>query len=328
MATEAQPVPRPSIFPEVVRRQWGGLKGWTVGKLLAFLILVALSISFIVPLLWMISTALKAPSDLQGVRWIPTRLAWENFRDAFSFGMWRAWITNTVVITGLAVLGQVVSSSLVAYAFSRLRWRGRDALFSIVLATMMLPGVVTMIPQYVLFAKLPNPFFNLVADAPAWLRSALDLAGLASSRNWVNTFLPLTVPAFTGGAFYIFMLRQFMRGIPMELSEAARIDGASELRIWWSIIMPLTRPALATVAIFTFQGAWQDFLGPLLYLQSERLYTIQLGLRQFEAAAGGLPAWHWLMAASLITMLPVLVVFITLQRHFIEGISISGMGGR
>lgn len=119
-----------------------------------------------------------------------------------------------------------------------------------------------------------------------------------------------------------------MRAIPMELSEAAKIEGASELRIWWSIVMPLTKPALATVAIFTFNGVWQDFMGPLLYLQSERLYTIQLGLRQFEAAAGGSPAWHWLMAASLITILPVLLIYIIFQQYFIEGISFSGMGGR
>ena len=173
----------------------------------------------------------------------------------------------------------------------------------------LIGGVVVMIPQFVLFAKLPA-------------------FGFQGSRVWTNTFLPLIVPAFTGSAFYIFLLRQFMRGIPMELSEAARIDGASEFNIWWSIIMPLTRPALATVAIFQFQGAWQDFMGPLLYLQSEKLYTLQLGLRQFEAAAGGAPAWNWLMAASLMVMLPVLIVFVALQRNFIEGISLSGMGGR
>ena len=119
-----------------------------------------------------------------------------------------------------------------------------------------------------------------------------------------------------------------MRGIPMELSEAAKMDGASELRIWWNIVMPLSKPILATVAIFTFQGAWQDFMGPLLYLQSESKYTLQLGLRQFEAAAGGAPAWHWLMAASLLVMLPVLIIFIAFQRYFLEGISFSGMGGR
>jgi multiple sugar transport system permease protein len=174
---------------------------------------------------------------------------------------------------------------------------------------MMLPSVVTMIPQFVLFAKLPA-------------------FGFQGSRVWTNTFLPLIVPAFTGSAFYIFLLRQFMRAIPMELSEAARMEGAGELRIWWSIIMPLSKPVLATVAIFTFNGVWQDFMGPLLFLQSEKLYTLQLGLRQFEAAAGGSPAWHWLMAASLLVMLPVLLIFVLFQQYFIEGISFSGMGGR
>jgi ABC-type glycerol-3-phosphate transport system permease component len=284
-------------------------RGWSREQIAAWLLLVGVSILFVMPFLWMLSTSLKEPGDLIGTRWIPTRIAWENYPDAFSFGMWPQWTLNTIIITAVSVVGMVFSSSLVAYSFARLRWRGRDTLFGLVLATMMLPGVVTMIPQYILFSRLPA-------------------FGFMGSPNWINTFLPLTVPAFTGGAFYIFLLRQFMRGIPMELSEAARIDGASELRIWWSVILPLSRPALATVAIFTFQGAWQDFIGPLLYLQSERLYTLQLGLRQFEAAAGGSPAWHWLMAASIMVMLPVLIVFVALQRHFIEGISLSGMGGR
>lgn len=285
------------------------LKGWTLGRFLGFLLLVGISILFIVPFLWMVSTSLKEPSDLVGMNWIPKRLAFENYRDAFSFGLWPQWTTNTLIITVVSVIGQVVSSSMVAYSFARLRWRGREILFSLVLATMMLPGVVIMIPQFVLFSKLPA-------------------FGFQGSRVWTNTFLPLTVPAFTGSAFYIFLLRQFMRGIPMELSEAARIDSAGELRIWWDIVMPLSKPALATVAIFTFNGVWQDFMGPLLYLQSERLYTLQLGLRQFEAAAGGSPAWHWLMAASLMVMLPVLIVFIAFQQYFIEGITFSGMGGR
>ena len=282
---------------------------WSLGKVITFLLLAGVSILFIIPLLWMISTSLKEAQDLVGIRWIPTRLAWENYVDAFSFGMWPQWTFNTIVITFSSVVGQVLSSSLVAYAFARLRWRGRDMLFSIVLATMMLPSVVTMIPQFVLFANLPA-------------------FGFMGSKVWTNTFLPLIVPAFTGSAFYIFLLRQFMRGIPQDLSDAARIDGAGELRIWWSIIMPMTKPALAVVAIFTFQGAWQDFMGPLLYLQSEKWYTLQLGLRQFEAAAGGSPAWHWLMAASLMVMLPVLIVFIAFQRYFIEGFNFSGLAGR
>ena len=282
---------------------------WSLGKIITLLLLLGVSILFIIPLLWMISTSLKEAQDLVGTRWIPTRLAWENYVDAFSFGMWPQWTLNTVIITVTSVIGQVISSSLVAYAFSRLRWRGRDALFSVVLATMMLPSVVTMIPQFVLFANLPA-------------------FGFMGSKVWTNTFLPLIVPAFTGSAFYIFLLRQFMRGIPQDLTDAAKIDGAGELRIWWSVIMPMTKPALAVVAIFTFQGAWQDFMGPLLYLQSEKWYTLQLGLRQFEAAAGGSPAWHWLMAASLMVMLPVLIVFIAFQRYFIEGFNFSGLAGR
>ena len=282
---------------------------WSLGKVMALLLLLGISILFIIPLLWMISTSLKEAQDLVGNRWIPSRLAWENYVDAFSFGMWPQWTLNTVIITVLSVIGQVLSSSRVAYAFSRVRWRGRDTLFSLVLATMMLPSVVTMIPQFVLFANLPA-------------------VGFIGSRVWTNTYLPLIVPAFTGSAFYIFLLRQFMRGIPQDLTDAARIDGAGELRIWWSLIMPMTKPALAVVAIFTFQGAWQDFMGPLLYLQREELYTLQIGLRVFEHAAGGAPAWNWLMAASLAVMMPVLLVFLFFQRYFIEGITLSGMGGR
>ncbi len=233
---------------------------------------------------------------------------WQNYREAFSFGMWGRWALNTVIITAVSVVGTLLSTSLVAYAFARLRWPGRDMLFSLVLATMMLPGVVLFIPQFILFSNLPA-------------------FGFQGSQNWVNTFLPLTVPAFTGSAFFIFLLRQFMRGIPMEMSEAAKIDGASELRIWWTIVMPLTKAALAAIAIFQFQAAWEDFMGPLIYLQSERLYTLQLGLRQFEFAAGGAPAWNWLMAASLVVMLPVIIIFLFFQRYFIEGVTLTGLKG-
>jgi multiple sugar transport system permease protein len=295
------------VEPAITRTR--GPARWTPGRAIALVLMLLIVAAFVIPFLWMISTALKGSDELMGTHWIPRRLAWENFRDAFSFGMWDRWAINTVIITTVTVFGMVISSSMVAYSFARLRWRGRDLMFSLVLATMMLPGVVTMIPQYVLFANLPA-------------------FGFQGSRNWINTFLPLTVPAFTAGAFNVFLLRQFMRGIPMELSEAAKIDGASELRIWWDVVLPLSKAGLATIAIFQFQGAWQDFMGPLLYLSQESKYTLQLGLRQFEAAAGGFPAWNWLMAASLLVILPVLIVFATMQRHFVEGISISGMGGR
>ncbi len=281
----------------------------SIGKALTWLLLAGITILFLVPFGWMLSTSLKTPQELQGNIWIPKVIDFSNYTTAFSFGMWGAWFKNSFIITIMSVVGMVLSSSMVAYSFARLRWRAREWWFSIVLATMMLPGIVTLIPQFILFAKLPA-------------------FGFMGSRSWVNTFLPLIVPAWTGGAFNIFLIRQFMRSIPEELSEAAKIDGASETRIWWSIIMPLSMPALATVAIFTFQGAWEDFMGPLLYLQSENLYTIQIGLRVFEGAAGGAPAWNWLMAASLVCMLPVLIIYLLFQRYFIEGIQLSGMGGR
>lgn len=278
------------------------------GRFWAWLVLVLLAIVWIAPLLWMISTSLKTPQDLFGSNWIPNPIAWDNYVDAFSFGMWERWWVNTLIITAVSLAGVVLSSSLVAYSFARLRWAGRETLFKLVLATMMLPSIVTLIPQFILFARLPA-------------------FGLQGSDVWVNTFLPLTVPAFTANAFYIFLLRQFMRGIPNELTEAAKLDGATEFRTWASIILPLSKPALAAISIFAFQGAWQDFMGPLIYLQSENLYTLQIGLRQYEFAFGGSPAWNWLMAASLLVMLPVLIIFLIFQRFFIEGVTLTGIKG-
>jgi len=257
----------------------------------------------------MLATSLKTPRELVGTNFWPENPTLQAYYTAFfdfdRFPLWLRWTANTVIITLLAVIGKLVSTALVAYSFARLRWPGRDWVFGLVLATMMIPGIVTMIPQFILFSKLPA-------------------FGFQDSVSWVNTFLPLTIPAFTGDAFFIFLMRQHMRSIPMELSEAAKIDGASELRIWWSIIVPLVKPVLAVIAIFTFQNVWEDFMGPLLYLQREDKYTLQLGLRQFEAAAGGLPAWNELMAASLVVMIPVIVVFLIFQRYFIEGIQLSG----
>ncbi|MBA3945824.1 MAG: carbohydrate ABC transporter permease [Herpetosiphonaceae bacterium] len=279
------------------------------GKIAAFMVLALISVTWIVPFLWMLATSLKTAQDLVGTNFWPTHASLEPYRSAFfdfdRLQLWLRWTFNTVVITLTAVVGKVISTALVAYSFARLRWRGRDTVFAMVLGTMMIPGVVTMIPSFIVFSKLPA-------------------FGFQGSQNWINTFLPLTVPAFTGDAFFIFLMRQQMRGIPMELSEAAKIDGASEFRVWWNIIVPLVKPVMGVIAIFTFQAAWEDFMGPLLYLQSEAKYTLQLGLRQFEAAAGGLPAWNELMAASLIVMIPVLVVFLMFQRYFIEGVQISG----
>jgi len=297
---------------QALTRRWQ-LSGWQrfrFWRVVAWLTLFAITALFVIPVLWMVSTSLKSPSDLANTNWIPQTLEWRNYRDAFSFGQWGRWTLNSLIITSVSTAGAVLSTALVGYSFGRLRWPGRDILFGVVLATMMIPDVVVMIPRFIIFSRMPA-------------------YGLQGSSVWVNTFLPLTVPSWLGATgFEIFLMRQFMRNIPIELSEAAKIDGASELRIWWSIALPLSRPVLATVAIFKFQGAWQDFMGPLLYLQDESKYTLQLALRQFEFAAGGAPAWNQLMAASLVVMLPVLVIFLIFQRYFVQGINITGLAGR
>ena len=291
-------------------RKLSSWQRFSASRVIAWLILLGVTTLFVVPVLWMLSTSLKTSEDLANPNWIPQPLAWDNYREAFSFGQWGQWTLNSVIITGVSTVGAVFSTALVGYSFGRLRWPGRDILFGLVLATMMIPDVVVMIPRFIIFSRIPA-------------------FGFQGSEVWVNTFLPLTVPSWLGGgAFEIFLMRQFMRNIPIELSEAAKIDGASELRIWWSIALPLSRPVLATVAILKFQGAWQDFMGPLLYLQDESKYTLQLALRQFEFAAGGSPAWNHLMAASLVVMLPVLVIFLLFQRYFVQGVNVTGLAGR
>ena len=271
-----------------------------IRRALAFIVVSLGAILFVAPFAWMVSTALKTQLTMYYPNWIPNPAVWSNFHDALTSAPFDVYFKNSAIVTTLSTAGAVLSSSLVAYSFARLRWPGRDLWFGVVLATMILPEIVTLIPTYILFSRL----------------------------HWTNTFLPLVVPPWLGGgAFYIFLLRQFYRGIPMELSEAAHIDGASELRIWWQIVMPLARPALAAVTIFAFNGAWEDYLHPLIYLSSESKYTLQLGLTTFEGAGGGVPQWNLMMAASIVVMLPVVIVFFLGQRYFIEGVTLTGLKG-
>jgi multiple sugar transport system permease protein len=221
---------------------------------------------------------------------------WRNFVGAMRAmqNFWR-YFGNTVLLCVLNVVGTVFSSALAAYGFSRIQWRHRDRVFAVLLATMMIPYPVVMVPLYSLFRAL----------------------------GWVGTLQPLWVGAFFANAFNVFLLRQFFRTIPQELSEAARIDGCSEFRIFWQIILPLCRPALAVVALFTFLGTWNDFLGPLIYLTDERDFTLALALQSFQARSG-LTDWHYLMAASTLVILPVIVLFLVAQRTFVEGIALTG----
>ncbi len=289
------------------QRDWQLLKQRKEWKkhIVLHLILLTGCVVFILPFLWMVVTSLK-PDDqifLFPPHWIPEPFKWDNYLRAANFmppethkGLVFVW--NTLYLTLMNVLGVVLSSSMVAFAFARLRWPGRDVIFLIVLATMMLPMAVTMIPVFLIFRSL----------------------------GWVDTLKPLWVPAFLGGgAFNIFLLRQFFMTIPRDLEEAARIDGCSFWGIYWRIMLPLIKPALAAVTIFTFMGAWNDFMGPLIYISSPWKMNIAYALRLFQTVHGG--EWALMMAAATMATLPVLVVFFFTQRHFIEGVTLTGMKG-
>jgi multiple sugar transport system permease protein len=262
--------------------------------------MIGLAIIMMLPFVWMLSTSLKAEGDVFRLppQWIPETPHWGNYAAVFDRMPFLAYLRNTTVITVLTIGGTVFSSSLVAYAFACLRWPGRDRLFLFVLATMMLPLQVTMIPLFVIFKQL----------------------------GWLNTYLPLIVPAFFGGgAFNIFLLRQFFLGIPADLFDAARIDGCSEWRIYWQIVLPLARPALITVAILTFMFSWNDFLGPLIYLSDQMKNTLALGLAMFVGQHQ--TEWGMLMAATILMMIPLIVIFFVFQRYFVQGFVMSGMKG-
>lgn len=256
-----------------------------------------------VPLVWMISTSLKELKDVFVFppQIIPNPVAWDNYKVALTILPFGLYFRNTLIITGLCILGAVSSSALVAYGFARLEFPGRDILFIMVLATMMIPGQVTLIPVYMIFKTL----------------------------RWIDTFLPLTVRSYFGGAFYIFLFRQFFMTIPTELGDAAEIDGCSKLGIFWRIILPLSKPALGMVAIFSFMFHWDEFLNALIYLNSPEKRTLALGLAAFRASQEGsvTVSWNLLMAASLVVMIPPILVFFIAQRHFIQGIVFTGLKG-
>ena len=273
--------------------------GRLAGRLALYAVLTLVGALFLLPIVWMVSTSLK-PSDQIFVyppRWLPNPVDWGNYAKAMTSVPFALYFRNTLFVSGLTVLGTLVSCSLVAYGFSRVRWFGRDAVFVIVLATMMLPAATTIVPLYVVFRNL----------------------------GWIGTFKPLTVPPFFGTAFFIFLLRQFFMSIPMELSDAARIDGESELGILWRIVLPLSKPALATVALFSFLWSWTDFFNPLIFLTDERQYTISLGLLQFQGRYD--TAWGQVMAAATVFTFPVLMLFFFAQRQFIEGVTLTGIKG-
>ncbi|MFO7975910.1 MAG: carbohydrate ABC transporter permease [Candidatus Hydrogenedentota bacterium] len=269
--------------------------------LLIHALLLAGSALFLFPLVWMISTALKPIEQtmIMPPRWIPDPVQWENFREAVTYIPFFTYARNTLTIAVLGTLGTVLSSSIVAYGFARIEWKGRDAMFLVLLATMMVPFPVTMVPLYAVFREL----------------------------HWIGTFRPLWVPAWFGAsAFNVFLLRQFFLTIPRDFDDAARIDGCSEFGIYRRVVLPLSRPALAVVALFHFMYCWNDFLGPLIYLIEQDTFTLALGLQFFQSRQGGTP-WNLLMAASSLVVAPIIILFFFTQRTFIQGIAMSGLKG-
>ena len=270
-------------------------------RALLYGVMTALSIVFLVPLVWMISTSLKLQSQVfaHPPVWIPNPIMWQNYMEVLQVAPLLRWLGNTATVTAVATLGVLVSSSFVGFGFARLRFPGRDILFSLLLATMMLPNIVTMIPRFILFK---------------WL-------------GWLDTYLPLVVPSYFGGGGYsIFLVRQFYRTIPTDFDDAARIDGASNFGIWARIMLPLNAPVLTAIGIFTFVFNWNNFMGPLIYLSTEEKKTLALGLRAFVDPY--LASYHLNMAAALYLTIPMVVIFFFGQRYFLKGVVMTGITGR
>ncbi len=291
---------------EVARPRGRGMSKRTREALKACLYhLIVASSCFVMlyPILWMVASSLKETSEIwtKTASLIPSRptldhyvAGWAGF-GGLSFDL---FFRNSFIVAGVGTVATVASSACVAYAFAKLRFVGRDFWFSVMLLTLMLPAQVLMIPQYILFSKL----------------------------GWINTFLPLLIPRFFGGAFFIFLIVQFMRGLPAELDEAAEIDGCGKVGIFFRIILPLIQPALITAAIFSFYWTWEDFMGPLIYLQNPRLYTVSLAIRAFSDPSAG-TNWGAIFAMSTLSLVPVFAIFVSFQRYLVQGISTTGLKG-
>lgn len=251
------------------------------------------------PLLWMISTSLKAPGDvfLLPPKWVPIPPQWDNYVKLFEILPFGSFLANSFKISGLATLGALLSCSMAAFAFARMRFVGRNLLFAIILATLMVPYQVTLIPLFALFKQI----------------------------GWLGTHLPLIVPYFFGSAFGIFLMRQFYLTIPQELVDAARIDGCNFIQIYYKIFLPLSKAALATLAIFTFLGSWNNLIGPLVYLNDVRSMTLTLGLTLLTTQSNG--RWELIQAGAVISVVPMIFIFLIGQEHFIQGIARTGLKG-
>jgi ABC-type glycerol-3-phosphate transport system permease component len=273
--------------------------GQIVGKIVLHILVATGALFFTIPFAWMVSTSLKQGGLVMRMPpvWIPPKLIWSNYTIPWTMESFSIFYRNTAIICTLCLAGTMISSTLVAYAFARLRFPGRGVLFLTVLASLMLPGQVTLIPTYVLFSKL----------------------------DWVDTWLPLVVPTSLGSAFHIFLLRQYFMTISRELDDAAKIDGCTLLGIFFRIILPLSRPALGVVGIYELMYWWNNFFTPLIYLNRPEVMTLSIGLRMFQTRDEG--HLEWTMAMTVVSVIPMMAVFFVAQRHFIQGIVLTGIKG-
>jgi multiple sugar transport system permease protein len=263
--------------------------------------LIIATFIFLLPFYWMVISSLKENTLVfsNPVQWFPSPIRWQNFIEALDYPgfPFLKFLWNSTYYAGLVTIGTVFSCSLAGYAFARLRFPGRDLLFGLTVASLMIPGIVTFIPVFILFKNI----------------------------NWLGSYLPLIVPAFFGNAFFIFMMRQFFSGLPEELADAARVDGAGEFAIFFRIMLPLVKPALLVTAVFTFLWTWHEFFGPLIYLSNQEQYPLSLGLYAFRSRRT--TEWGLMMAGAVMTTLPLIILFFIAQRYFLEGIKLSGLKG-
>ena len=276
-------------------------RGSFVARAVTLLTLVLVSLVLAAPFIWLVSASLKPRSQVFDNELIPRAIQLDNFARVWEVSQMAAWVTNSALVAVLAAVAVVLSSALVAFAFAYFRFRGRNIVFGLVLATMMLPGAVTMVPQFIIWDTL----------------------------GWTDTLVPLWAMNLFGSAFYIFLLRQFFLTIPREMFEAATVDGANPLRLWWHLAMPLTRPALIVVAVFELKASWTDLMRPLIYLRDASGFTLPLGLKTLldQFGQGGEMQWEIILAASVIATLPMIVIFFLAQRAFVEGIATTGSKG-
>lgn len=262
-----------------------------------YLCMCALGAIFVFPFVWMVLTALKPSGEIYAfpIKWIPSRWNWNVFADTIGAVPFWLYVKNTAIITLTSVCGTVISASLVAYGFARMAFKGRNVLFVVLVFTMAIPYQVTIIPLFVLYSKI----------------------------HMINTFWPLILPNWFAPAFYVFLLRQFFMALPRDLEDAAFVDGCTRLGAWWRIILPLSRPALVTVVVLSFVAHWNDFFGPLVFLNNSSLYTLSVAITSFQSAES--TNWNMTMALAIMMILPCVVLFFALQRYFVEGITMSGM---